>query len=160
MQSILAILKDTGLPPHLLELEVTEGALMEDSGATMATLTSLRNRGINIALDDFGTGYSSLSYLSRLPLTSIKVDKSFVQGLPDNADSHAIVQAILSLARSLRYAVTAEGVETLAQAQSLRDMHCDNLQGYYFSRPVPPDDVLVLLARQWSPELLHLPTAA
>ena len=160
VQSILAILKDTGLPPHLLELEVTEGALMEDSGATMATLTSLRNRGINIALDDFGTGYSSLSYLSRLPLTSIKVDKSFVQGLPDNADSHAIVQAILSLARSLRYAVTAEGVETLAQAQSLRDMHCDNLQGYYFSRPVPPDDVLVLLARQWSPELLHLPTAA
>ena len=110
---VLEILAETGLPPELLELEVTEGAVMEDSGATLATLEALSAHGVQIALDDFGTGYSSMSYLKRMPLNNLKVDQSFVQGLPHDRDNHAIVRAILSLAKNLGFSVTAEGVETL-----------------------------------------------
>lgn len=148
--TVLEILAETGLPPGLLELEVTEGAVMEDSDTTLRTLETLSLEGVQIALDDFGTGYSSMSYLKRMPLNNLKVDQSFVRGLPGDQDNHAIVRAILSLAKNLGFSVTAEGVETIEQARSLKDMACNTLQGYYFSRPVPASEIPSLLARDWS----------
>lgn len=139
-----------GLAPEWLELEVTEGAVMEDVDATLATLLALRKAGVQISLDDFGTGYSSMSYLQRLPLSMIKVDQSFVRGLPGDSDSLAIVRAIISLAKSLGFTVTAEGVETLEQAAILQSLSCETLQGYYFSKPVLADAIPALLDKQWS----------
>ena len=137
----------------MLELEVTEGAVMEDSGATLTTLEALSAGGVQIALDDFGTGYSSMNYLKRMPLNNLKVDQSFVQGLPHDRENHAIVRAILSLAKNLGFSVTAEGVETLEQADALKALACDTLQGYYFSRPVPAADIPALLSQSWMPEV-------
>jgi diguanylate cyclase (GGDEF)-like protein/PAS domain S-box-containing protein len=152
VQTVLGILRETGLPPALLELEVTEGALMEDTGATLATLNALREGGMHISLDDFGTGYSSMSYLKRLPINNLKVDQSFVRGLPDDKDNLAIVQAIVSLSKHLGFTVTAEGVETLEQARILNGLSCDSLQGYYFSKPIPAGDIPAMLSKSWSLE--------
>lgn len=149
MENVRTILAETALPPEYLELEVTEGALMEDSEITLSTLRALRQAGLQIALDDFGTGYSSLSYLKRLPLNNLKVDQSFVRGLPADKESMAIVCAIVALAKNLGFTLTAEGVETLEQAHILRDLGCDTLQGYYFSKPILRDDINALLPRQW-----------
>jgi EAL domain-containing protein (putative c-di-GMP-specific phosphodiesterase class I) len=104
---------------------------------------------VRIALDDFGTGYSSLSYLTRMPISNIKVDRSFISGLRDSGENDAIVRAVLAMASTLGMRVTAEGVETLAQAQALKAMACDTLQGYYFSRPVRADQIPALLAQHW-----------
>ena len=153
---LLDIVRDalatSGLPADRLELEITESALMADDEATYATLDALRTLGIDIALDDFGTGYSSLSYLKRLPLGKLKIDRSFVSGLPDDADNLAIVRAILALARHLGFCITAEGVETPAQARLLGELEADSLQGYLFSRPVPAAEIEALARRRWSPE--------
>lgn len=149
VRTVIEILTQTGLAPELLELEITEGAVMEDSSATLATLEAIHIRGIQISLDDFGTGYSSMSYLKRMPLNNIKVDQGFVRGLPHDRDNHAIVRAILSMAQNFGFSVTAEGVETLEQAEVLKNMGCDLLQGYYFSKPVPAADIPGLLIRQW-----------
>lgn len=153
---LLDIVRDalatSGLPADRLELEITESALMADDDATYATLDALRTLGIDIALDDFGTGYSSLSYLKRLPLGKLKIDRSFVSGLPDDADNLAIVRAILALARHLGFCITAEGVETPAQARLLGELEADSLQGYLFSRPVPATEIEALARRRWSPE--------
>jgi EAL domain-containing protein (putative c-di-GMP-specific phosphodiesterase class I) len=150
---LVAIVRDAlakgGLAPGLLELELTEEAVMADTDATMLTLNAFRADGVRIALDDFGTGYSSLSYLKRMPLNALKVDRSFVTGLPGNADDRAIVRAILVMADSLGLAVTAEGVENFEQAQALKAMDCGSLQGFYFSRPVDAQGVPALLARHW-----------
>ncbi len=150
VQMVLDILTETGLPADLLELEVTEGAVMADNPATMAILNAFRDCGVRFALDDFGTGYSSLSYLKRMPLSNLKVDRSFVSGLPDDSENRAIVRAILAMADSLGLSVTAEGVETLEQAQALKTMACNLLQGYYFSKPVPAAAIPELLTRRWS----------
>jgi diguanylate cyclase (GGDEF)-like protein len=129
---VRSILAETGLAAAYLELEVTEGVLMEDSAATLATLHAIRQVGMQLSLDDFGTGYSSLSYLKRLPLNNLKIDQSFVRGLPADRENLAIVQAIVSLAKNLGFSVTAEGIETLEQARILQGMACEMLQGYYF----------------------------
>ena len=150
VQMVADTLAQSGLRPSLLELEITEGALMEDSVATMATLHAFRSSGVHIALDDFGTGYSSLSYLKRMPLSSLKIDKSFVAGLPGDAENLAIVRAILAMADSLGLSVTAEGVETLEQAQCLRDLKCDFLQGYFFSPGIAATQIPALLRQRWS----------
>lgn len=147
VQSVLAVLMQTGLPARMLELEVTESTAMEDTAATMATLKNFKDSGVKIALDDFGTGYSSLSYLTRMPLSKLKIDQSFVVGLPDDRENLAIVRAILAMAGNLNLSITAEGVETREQAAMLSDMGCNLLQGYYFSRPVPSADVPSLLNR-------------
>ena len=127
---------------------------MENATSTIASLKALRASGIRLAMDDFGTGYSSLSYLKRLPLTMIKIDKSFIMGLPDDHESGAIVNAILAMTKRLGLKVTAEGVETLGQAMLLRNMGCDQLQGYYFSKPVPAAEMPALLRRSWTwPEI-------
>ncbi|CAM2152974.1 diguanylate cyclase [Pararobbsia alpina] len=128
----------SGLEPHALELEITEGLLMGDSETLLPMLTALTDMGVRISVDDFGTGYSSLSYLKRFPLHNLKVDRSFVAGLPDHHDSVAITQAVVAMAHSLGMNVTAEGVETPAQAAFLRSIGCDKQQGYLFSRPVGP----------------------
>ena len=145
---ILRTLAQTGLDPDLLELEVTESTVMEASG--MATLQALCEAGVRVALDDFGTGYSSMSYLRNMPLTTLKVDRCFVAALPGGVKDRAIVRAILSLARSLDFSVTAEGVETIEQAQALNGMACNSLQGHYFSRPVPAAEIPELLTRAWT----------
>ncbi len=135
----------SGLAPHLLELEITESALMEDTSSTFATLIALRGLGVRVALDDFGTGYSSMSYLKRMPLSNLKIDRSFIDGLPHDADDFAIVRAIVSLAKSLGLKVTAEGVETPEQVSTLKKMACDVLQGYHFSRPVAAAQITAML---------------
>ena len=150
VQMVTDTLAQTGLRAELLELEITEGALMEDSVATMATLNAFRGHGVQIALDDFGTGYSSLSYLKRMPLSSLKIDQSFVAGLPADAENLAIVRAILAMASSLGLSVTAEGVETLAQARCLRDLNCDFLQGFFFSQGISGTEIPALLDKRWS----------
>jgi EAL domain-containing protein (putative c-di-GMP-specific phosphodiesterase class I) len=150
VQGVLDTLAQTGLAPDLLELELTESVVMADTAATMATLNLFRECGVRIALDDFGTGYSSLGYLKRMPLGNLKVDQSFVMGLPDDLESYAIVRAILAMAKSLGLSVTAEGVETMEQARVLRGMACDSLQGYFFSKPVPAAEIPALLSQCWS----------
>jgi diguanylate cyclase (GGDEF)-like protein len=150
VQMVFEVLAETGLAPELLELEVTESAVMEDSAATLARLNALRARGVRMALDDFGTGYSSLSYLKRLPLGKLKVDRSFVIGLPDDHESYAIVCAILAMANSLGLSVTAEGVETAEQVQVLMDLACHSMQGNYFSQPVAAAEIPALFSPCWS----------
>jgi diguanylate cyclase (GGDEF)-like protein len=157
VRAVFGILAQTPLAAGLLELEITEGAVLANTEATIATLEAFRDGGVRIALDDFGTGYSSLSYLTRMPIGNLKIDRSFVANLDVGGESHAIVRAIVAMANSLDIEVTAEGVETLAQAQSLKAMDCDTLQGFYFSRPVPAPDIPALLARCWP---LHGPAAA
>jgi diguanylate cyclase (GGDEF)-like protein/PAS domain S-box-containing protein len=141
------VLAETGLDSHLLRLEVTERALVEDLSATDAALRELRRRGVRIAIDDFGTGYSSLLYLRRLAVDSIKIDQSFVRGLGTFDQDRAIVQAITSLVHTLDMDVTAEGIETAAQLVGAMEVGCDRGQGYYFARPGPADAVADLLTR-------------
>ncbi|MGF6759083.1 putative bifunctional diguanylate cyclase/phosphodiesterase [Paraburkholderia sp. GAS42] len=136
VERIAGCLARTRLDPGALELEITEGLLMRDSEAVLPMLRALTDLGVRISVDDFGTGYSSLSYLKRFPLHNLKVDRSFVAGLPDHRDSVAITQAVVAMAHSLGMNVTAEGVETAAQAAFLRSIGCDKQQGYLFSRPV------------------------
>lgn len=154
VQNVLDILDETGFPPDKLVLEITEGALMEHSENTLATLLALREHRIQIALDDFGTGYSSMNYLKRLPINHIKVDQSFVRGLQDNKENLAIVRAIISLAKNLGFSVTAEGIESLNQAQILKYFGCETLQGYYFSEPITMPEMLALTDKQWSIQAL------
>ncbi len=150
--SVAKALAHSGLSAGLLEIEFTESA-----AGTIASLKALRASGIQLAMDDFGTGYSSLSYLKRRPLTMIKIDRSFILGLPDDHKSCATVNAILAMTKSLGLKVKAEGVERLGQAMLLRDMGCDQLQGYYFSKPVPAAEIPELLTRSWSwPEIPHV----
>ncbi len=147
--TVQGVLAETGLPPHLLELEITESTLMENAQDTLAALHTLRELGVRLSIDDFGTGYSSLSYLKRFPVDIIKIDRSFVRDIPQDADDAAIVTAILALAHSLRLEVVAEGVETPAQRRFLHALDCDLLQGYLVSPPVPAAQFAELvLARQ------------
>lgn len=148
VESVMAVLTQTGLPARLLELEVTESTAMEDTAATLATLKAFKDHGVEIAMDDFGTGYSSLSYLTRMPLSKLKIDQSFVIGLPDDRENLAIVRAILAMAGNLNLSITAEGVETPAQARLLSEMGCNLLQGYHFSKPVAAAAVTALVSTE------------
>jgi diguanylate cyclase (GGDEF)-like protein/PAS domain S-box-containing protein len=133
---VLQVLEETGLAPQWLELELTESVLMHDVTALLEVLERFRRAGIGIAVDDFGTGYSSLSYLKRLPLDKLKIDQSFVRDIPHDQNDMAIARTVIALARSLDLKVIAEGVETAEQLEFLRTNGCDQIQGYYFSRPV------------------------
>jgi len=132
-------LAHTQLPPHLLELEITESTLMENAQDTLAVLHEIRKLGVRMSIDDFGTGYSSLAYLRQFPIDIIKIDRSFTLDIPQDTDASAIVTAIMVLAHSLRLEVVAEGVETESQLRFLQEQHCNILQGYYLSKPVPAD---------------------
>jgi Amt family ammonium transporter len=143
---IAAILDHSGLTPASLELEITESVVMDQSETSVERLRGLRALGVKLVLDDFGTGYSSLSYLRRLPLDTIKIDRSFVSGLGTDEADLPIVQAVISLAHGLGVNVVAEGIETEAQLARLRELGCDRGQGFWFARPLPPDELPRLLA--------------
>ncbi|MYM31643.1 EAL domain-containing protein [Duganella sp. CY15W] len=147
-QSVLSALHDTGLPAELLELELTEGTLMDDARATMVTLEQLRGIGVFLSIDDFGTGYSSMNYLKRFDVRALKIDRSFISGLPLDAENAAITRAIVAMAHGLKMAVVAEGVETDAQLVLLEQYGCDMAQGYYLGHPSPPELIPSLLASQ------------
>jgi len=132
-------LKETGLPPRLLELEITESTAMQQTDIALRTLRRLKQIGVSIAIDDFGTGYSSLSYLRRFPVDKVKIDRSFISELPADRDQGAIVSAIVALAHALQIKVVAEGVETEEQREFLRSCSCDFIQGYLVGKPVDAD---------------------
>jgi diguanylate cyclase (GGDEF)-like protein len=145
--TVSRVLRSTGLDPSSLELELTEGILMEDTAQSGKKLQRLKqDEGLRVTIDDFGTGYSSLAYLKRFPLDVLKIDKSFVGDLARDPDDAAIVSTIINLAHNLRLKVIAEGVETGPQLQFLRDGGCDAIQGFFFSPPLPADDFAELLA--------------
>jgi len=148
--SVLSILEETNFPPDKLILEITENALMECDKNILSTLNALREQNISIALDDFGTGYSSINYLTRLPLNTIKIDRAFVHNMFEDKNSLTIVKAIISLSKNLGFSITAEGIETLEQAQALKYFGCDALQGYYFSKAVNAKEICTFLDKQWS----------
>lgn len=136
------------LSPSWLELEITESSLMEKSDCVLQQLQGLRQRGFRLSLDDFGTGYSSLSYLHRFPIDTLKIDRSFVQTMEPQSSSFEIVRTILSLAQTLNLAVVAEGVETAQQAEALKALHCDMVQGYFFARPLDADAATQYLSQE------------
>lgn len=144
--SVLSALRETGLAPRYLVLEITESVVMDDVDQAIAVLSELREMGIAIEIDDFGTGHSSLSYLKRLPIHRLKIDQSFVRGVPADQDDAAIIGAILSMAKSLQLDIIAEGVETVAQADFLHALGCQAMQGYLFSRPQAAKDFATTLA--------------
>ena len=145
-QDIERVLRETGLDPACLELEITESVVMEEAGTTLTALRQLRSLGVGLAIDDFGTGYSSLSYLRRFPVDFLKIDRSFVEGIGKDEESEAITSGIVTLAHTLGIKVVAEGVENAGQAARLRRLGCDMAQGNYFSEPLPGEAAGGLLA--------------
>jgi diguanylate cyclase len=144
---VKSALLEAQLEPGFLELELTESAVMHNPEQSAATLQTLSAMGVHISIDDFGTGYSSLSYLRRFPLDKLKIDRSFIRELMTNPDDGAIVRAIISLAHSLRLRVVAEGVETAEQLNFLRELGCDQYQGFHCSPAVPADSFISLIKR-------------
>ena len=144
---VARILGETGLDPHLLDLELTEGIMMHDIEAVAADLRMVIDLGVKISIDDFGTGFSSLGYVKRFPVDRIKIDQSFIRNLATDPNDLAIVRTVVTLGHSLGLRVVAEGVETVGQVEKLRAEGCDEVQGYFFGRPMPAADFLAL-ARQ------------
>jgi EAL domain-containing protein (putative c-di-GMP-specific phosphodiesterase class I) len=145
LEGVLTALRETETAHNHLELELTESVLMKRPDAAVNTLRTLRNKGISIAIDDFGTGYSSLSYLRKFPVDALKIDQSFVRHIESDGEDTVIVKAIIGMARNLKLRVVAEGVETLAQMQFLAAHRCEEVQGYYFSKPLPAAQFAELL---------------
>ncbi|HUO44370.1 MAG TPA: EAL domain-containing protein [Burkholderiales bacterium] len=140
LRNIQNTLKETGMEPTLLELEITESMLMHDVERTLQVLTDIKKMGILLAIDDFGTGYSSLSNLKQFPVDTIKIDRSFIRDTPGDPEDKAIAEAIIAMSKTLSLSVIAEGVETKEQVDFLREHACDEIQGFYFNKPMPPDD--------------------
>jgi EAL domain-containing protein (putative c-di-GMP-specific phosphodiesterase class I) len=138
-------LQDTGLEPQYLELELTESVIMQEAEEAISTLLELKALGVQLSLDDFGTGYSSLNYLRRFPLDNLKIDRSFVKGITSNPHDTTIVKTVIALAHSLNLKVIAEGVETEEQLAFLQAHDCDEMQGYFFSKPLPPEKLTSVL---------------
>ncbi len=145
--TVYGILMETDCNPHMLELEITESTVMQNTEYVIDTFNRIKQLGLKLAIDDFGTGYSSLSNLKRLPLDKIKIDQSFVRDLPDDLDDAAIANAIYAMAGSLGFSVIAEGVETQAQADFLSAMGCKEGQGYLYSKPVTATEFSKLLTK-------------
>jgi diguanylate cyclase len=145
VELIRSALTHASFDPHSLEVEITETAVMSDPEESIKTLERLSEMGVLISVDDFGTGYSSMSYLRRLPIDRLKIDRSFINEITARADDASIVQAIVSLAHSLRLKVIAEGVETIAQLDFLKSIGCDQYQGFHFSRPLPVPEFEALM---------------
>jgi EAL domain-containing protein (putative c-di-GMP-specific phosphodiesterase class I) len=148
-------LTSANLDPHRLELEITESLFIDNIETTLASLHSLRALGVRVALDDFGTGYSSLSYLRSFPFDKIKIDRSFIVDLLAHKGATAIIKSITSLAEALGMETTAEGVETIDQLDILREQGCNQIQGYYFSKPVPAHEV----SKMFGEQILELPNS-
>jgi len=138
---LTALLEETGIDPSWLELEITEGALLEPSSQVLSTISGLKALGVALAIDDFGTGYSSLSYLHRYQVDKLKIDRGFVQSVEVEDEGKVITRTIIQMAKGLGLQVLAEGVETEGQLHFLRDNGCETCQGFFFSRPVPVDEL-------------------
>lgn len=147
---IKSLVYEHGGDPHHIELELTEGVLMADTSTTVATLKLLKEAGFRLAIDDFGTGYSSLAYLQRFPIDTLKIDRAFLNDLTLGKGDSPIIRAIIGMGRALRLHIVAEGVETQEQLAFLRMQGCPAYQGYLFSKPVPPNQLLPLFRK-------HLP---
>src|SRR5205807_7785719 len=146
VRDVTRVLGRSGLDPRCLVLEITESVVMDDPEAIIPTFEALRQMGVSLAIDDFGTGYSSLSWLKHFPISTLKLDKSFVQGLGVDPADRAIAQSVLTMADCLDVTVTAEGIETAEQADELVSLGCLSGQGYYYARPQPPEEMSRLLA--------------
>jgi diguanylate cyclase (GGDEF)-like protein/PAS domain S-box-containing protein len=161
IDTVKKVLAKTGLAPENLILEVTERIFMSDVEQAIGVLSNLANEGIRVAIDDFGTGYSSLNYLKKLPLSIVKIDRSFVKDIPRNLDDVAIAKAIIAMAHSLNLQVVAEGVETAEQLKFMQKQGCEEIQGYFFSRPLPGEDYAKLVKQRLSFDLnLNMPRHA
>jgi EAL domain-containing protein (putative c-di-GMP-specific phosphodiesterase class I) len=147
--TVTEALKQGETPPGI-DLELTESLVMEDVQSSIEKLEEVRKLGLNVAIDDFGTGYSSLSYLAKLPVETLKIDRSFIIAMQSDPDTLTLVSTIITLAHLLRLTVVAEGVDQEDQAKMLRELRCDQMQGYLFSRPVPFEQMTALLQRQES----------
>jgi EAL domain-containing protein (putative c-di-GMP-specific phosphodiesterase class I) len=145
INDIESVLKETGMPPNRLELEITESMVMHNTERFIPVLTKIKDMGVRLAIDDFGTGYSSLAQLKNFPINTLKVDRSFIRNLPGDLDNKAITEAIIVMGKSLNLTVVAEGVETLEQEDFLREQICDEMQGFYFSKPIDSDGFADLL---------------
>jgi EAL domain-containing protein (putative c-di-GMP-specific phosphodiesterase class I) len=143
--TIANILQETGVPASRLELEITETVMMQGMNRAVAILSEIRRLGVQIAIDDFGTGYSSLTYLKRLPINSIKIDRSFIRDITTDPDDAAITNTIILMGRNLGLRVIAEGVETKEQLEFLRAHDCDEIQGFLISEPRPPAEIVLLM---------------
>jgi diguanylate cyclase (GGDEF)-like protein/PAS domain S-box-containing protein len=152
VEFLIETVKKTGLTVESLELEITESAVMSNQEHAEKVLNQLKDLGFHLTMDDFGTGYSSLAYLKRFPFDSVKIDQSFVRGIPQSKDDEAIVEAIIAMAHSLQLKVVAEGVETKEQFDFLRTLGCDQVQGYYFSKPIPSNEIVMLLYKTMTRE--------
>jgi diguanylate cyclase (GGDEF)-like protein len=155
VESVRAILSETGLEARYLDLELTEGVLMEDAESTASVLQALKRMGIHLAVDDFGTGYSSLSYLQQFPIDVLKIDKSFVQRITSDPDGPSIVSAIIDMGKNLKQRVIAEGIETEQQRAFLQAHHCAEGQGYLFSRPLAAEQFEHLLQMGIAETVVH-----
>jgi EAL domain-containing protein (putative c-di-GMP-specific phosphodiesterase class I) len=153
VEEVGEVLRDVGLDPGSLVLEITESTLMEDLRSATTTLQHLRDLGVKVAVDDFGTGYSSLSYLKRFPVEFLKIDLSFVENLETDTADRVIVAAVINLAHALDMEVTAEGVETAGQLAQLTAMGCDVAQGFYFSKPLPSEEIPPLLSSTFADDV-------
>ena len=145
LDDVVKILDVTGMDPRLLEFEISERLLIKDVEATLRILTGLKRLGVRIAIDDFGTGYSSLSTLQRFPLDAVKIDRSFVNSLSNDSEQNTFTDAVIAMGRNLSLTVVAQGVETGEQADCLRELKCDEFQGFYLNRPLPPREFEHLL---------------
>ena len=146
-QDVAAVLAETGLDPTLLELELTEGMVMQNPERATRVLAAIKSQGVRFAIDDFGTGYSSLAQIKRFPIDTLKVDRSFIRDIPQDAEDSAITEAIIAMAKTLSLTVVAEGVETQEQQKFLRDHACDEMQGYYFSKPIAAEQFFDLVKK-------------
>jgi EAL domain-containing protein (putative c-di-GMP-specific phosphodiesterase class I) len=145
LKDIKAALEESGMDPNLLELEITESMVMHNPTRLIAVLNNIREMGVRLAIDDFGTGYSSLAQIKNFPVNTLKVDRSFIRNLPKDSDNKAITEAIIVMGKNLRLTVVAEGVETKEEENFLREQVCDEMQGFYFSKPIAPDKFADLL---------------
>ena len=151
LEGVALILKETGLAPGYLELELTESILMHDAESSVAVLEALKAMGVQLSIDDFGTGYSSLSYLKRFPIDTLKIDQSFVRGIAIDANDATIVSAMIGMGKNLKQRVIAEGMETQEQLAFLRTLQCAEGQGFLFSHPLPAEDFARLLVTGTDP---------
>jgi Amt family ammonium transporter len=150
VNEVRGILRETGMDPERVKLEITEGVVLENTEMVARVLESLRALGVQLGLDDFGMGYSGLSYLHRFPFQTIKIDRTFVSGMHDQGNTE-IIRAIVSMAAGLQMNVTAEGVETLAQLQQLKELACEYGQGFYFRQPLSTEDARRMLRQdEWA----------
>jgi EAL domain-containing protein (putative c-di-GMP-specific phosphodiesterase class I) len=151
LEDIKAALVDSGMAPNLLELEITESMMMHNPERLIGVLADIKKIGVRLAIDDFGTGYSSLAQIKHFPVDTLKVDRSFIRNIPQDLENRAIIEAIIAMGKTLSLTVVAEGVETQEQEDFLREHICDEMQGFYFSKPIAPDQFGDLLRKHNTP---------